>query len=270
MGVYYVAHLEEAPISGRRRFMAVSNEDVENMAKHSYQEIMREFGHQMLPASHRYTAFVRRVATRIIKAGGMENLDWEFHVIESPEANAFVIPGGKVFVFTGLLPIVKNEDGLATVLGHEIAHQLLGHHAERMSYGQFLSIIQMIVSIFFDPTFSGFNRMFLELGILLPNSRKCETEADHVGLQLMAQACFDPQAAIGVWERMAKLNKFKGSFEYLQTHPSSEGRIEKMRKWMPEAEQKRADSDCQQGRSSSSMIVGHQKITAYPSTIPAF
>ncbi|KAJ1657415.1 metalloendopeptidase [Dispira simplex] len=241
--VYYLAHLEEAPITGRRRFMAVSDKEMEIIAKQSYEEIMRQYGSHILPPTHRYSVFVRRVAERIIRASGMDTLNWEFYVIDSPERNAFVLPGGKVFVFTGILPVVKDADGLATVLGHEIAHQLAGHHAEKMSYGKFLQIIQFLVSFFVDPSFLSFNRLFLELGILLPNSRKCETEADMIGLQLMAQACFNPKAAVGLWQRMSDAES-QVNLEYLSTHPSSRGRIQRITDWLPDAEQKRIDSNC--------------------------
>ncbi|KAJ1954993.1 metalloendopeptidase [Dispira parvispora] len=241
--IYYLAHLEEAPITGRRRFMAVSDKEMEIIAKQSYQEIMEQYGSHILPPTHRYSVFVRRIAERIIRASGMDALNWEFYVIDSPEHNAFVLPGGKVFVFTGILPIVKDADGLATVLGHEIAHQLAGHHAEKMSYGKFLQIIQFLVSFFVDPSFMSFNRLFLELGILLPNSRKCETEADMIGLQLMAQACFDPKAAVGLWERMSEAES-QVNLEYLSTHPNSRGRIQRIKEWLPDAEQKMIDSSC--------------------------
>ncbi|KAJ1929780.1 metalloendopeptidase [Tieghemiomyces parasiticus] len=252
MLVYYVAHLEPAPISGRRRFMAVSPAEVEAMAKQSYEEIMDQYGDRILPANHNYTRFVKRVATRIIRASGMDvlgagpTMDWEFYVIDAPEMNAFVLPGGKVFVFTGILPVARDEDGLATILGHEIAHQLAGHHAEKMSYAKFLTIFQFLLQFFIDPNLVGLNRIALELGIMLPNSRKCESEADYIGLQLMAQACYDPTKSIGLWERMSQSeSRLHGKgFEYLQTHPSSQGRIDNLKKWLPEAEQKREDSNC--------------------------
>ncbi|KAI9142122.1 peptidase M48 [Paraphysoderma sedebokerense] len=122
-----------------------------------------------------------------------------FYVINAPVQNAFVLPGGKVFVFTGILPVVKNEDGLAVVLGHEIAHQVARHSSEKLSWLKVLMLAQFLLSFVFDTSLF-FNRMFLELGILLPFSRKMEVEADEIGLMLTAQACYDPREAIGLWQ----------------------------------------------------------------------
>ncbi|CAJ0750554.1 9365_t:CDS:2, partial [Entrophospora sp. SA101] len=117
--VYYVSHLEKVPITNRRRFMDVSPKQEEKLSQQAYHEVMEKYSNKILPLWDRRTKFVRQVAQDLVKVSGMNDLNWEFYVIDSPEKNAFVLPGGKVFVFTGILPIVKNEDGLAAVLGHE-------------------------------------------------------------------------------------------------------------------------------------------------------
>ncbi|KAF9438660.1 hypothetical protein BGZ76_006033 [Entomortierella beljakovae] len=230
------------PVSGRRRFIDVSVKQEEAMSKEAYNVIMKQYGHQLLPQSHPYTQYVERIARRIVKAAGMQNLDWEFHVINSDEKNAFVLPGGKVFVFTGILPIAENENGLATVLGHEIAHQLARHSAEKLSFTKVALFIGVIASVIFDPSFTMQNIM-MNLGMLLPFSRKCETEADQIGLQLMAQACFDPRESSRVWTRMASQERGP-SLAFLNTHPASKDRIHNMEKWMPEAIDTYKNSDC--------------------------
>ncbi|KAI8606657.1 peptidase family M48-domain-containing protein [Dissophora ornata] len=242
-GGYYVTHLETVPMTGRRRFMDVTPQQEEMMAKEAYKQVMSEFGHKMLPSNHPYTKYVERIAWRIIKAAGMENLDWEFHVIQSDEKNAFVLPGGKVFVFTGILPIAGNEDGLATVLGHEIAHQLARHSAEKLSFAKIAMFIGVIVAVVFDPSWS-MQRIMMELGMMLPFSRKCETEADQIGLLLVAQACFDPRESIQMWARMASQEKGL-SLAFLNTHPASKDRIHKLEQWMPEAMDTYNKSDCE-------------------------
>ncbi|GJJ75869.1 metalloendopeptidase OMA1, mitochondrial [Entomortierella parvispora] len=241
-GGYYVTHLETVPMTGRRRFMDVSKAQEEMMAKEAYNQVMHEYRNQMLPANHAYTQYVKRVAGRIIKAAGMQDLDWEFHVIHSDEKNAFVLPGGKVFVFTGILPIAENENGLATVLGHEIAHQLARHSAEKLSFTKIALFVGAIVAIVFDPSYTS-QRVLMELGMMLPFSRKCETEADQIGLQLIAQACFDPRESTKMWTRMS--NQEKGlSFAFLNTHPASKDRVVKLEQWMPEAMETWHKSDC--------------------------
>ncbi|KNE61562.1 hypothetical protein AMAG_06378 [Allomyces macrogynus ATCC 38327] len=239
--LYYVAHLEEVPISGRRRFMNVSTEREEQMAKTAYNQVMMQYGPHMLPATHPTTRTVERVATKIIRAAGMEDLRWEFHVIDSREQNAFVLPGGKVFVFTGILPVCKDENGLAIVLGHEIAHQMARHSAEKVSISLLVELARIAVTVFFDTSYR-MTGIFTELGLMRPFSRSMESEADHIGLLLAAQACYDPAAAVGFWQRMAA--KGESGPAFLSTHPAHRDRIEQIREWLPEAERRREMSNC--------------------------
>ncbi|KAF7726237.1 hypothetical protein EC973_008947 [Apophysomyces ossiformis] len=242
-GGYYVTHLEQVPVSGRRRFMDVTPRQEEAMAKQAYNEVMMQYGHRILSPHHPYTRFVSRVAKRLVRVSGMENMQWEFHVIDSPERNAFVLPGGKVFVFTGILPIVQNEDGMAAVLGHEISHQLARHSAEKLSFAKVLLAAQLTLALFgIDPSFI-FNQLTMNFLMLKPFSRKCETEADAIGLQLMAQACFDPLEAVNVWRRMERAGGAEIP-QFASTHPSHKNRIEFLQKQMPVALSKRAESDC--------------------------
>ncbi|CAO3571446.1 unnamed protein product [Mortierella alpina] len=237
-----ISRIWKLPMTGRRRFMDVSTSQEEMMAKEAYKQVMREYQNNVLPQNHPYTLYVKRVAQRIIQAAGMQNLDWEFHVIHSDEKNAFVLPGGKVFVFTGILPIAENENGLATVLGHEIAHQLARHSAEKLSFTKIALFLGVIVALVFDPSWST-QRIIMDLGMMLPFSRKCETEADQIGLQLIAQACFDPRESTRMWARMSAQERGP-NLSFLNTHPSSKDRIVKMQQWMPEALETWHKSDC--------------------------
>ncbi|KAI9026606.1 peptidase family M48-domain-containing protein [Phycomyces nitens] len=213
------------------------------MARQAYVEVMSQFRNRILPANHPYSIFVSRVAKRLVRVSGMDHMHWEFYVIDSPERNAFVLPGGKVFVFTGILPIVKNEDGMAAVLGHEIAHQLARHSAEKLSFAKILLAGQFtLMFLGIDPSFI-FNNITLNFMMMMPFSRKCETEADDIGLQLMAKACFDPEEATRVWERMEQASK-SAIPQFASTHPSNKNRIVHLEKKMPAAIEERNASDC--------------------------
>ncbi|KAI8811160.1 peptidase family M48-domain-containing protein [Cladochytrium replicatum] len=245
LGVYYFRHIEEVPISGRRRFIDVSPNVEQILARTAYSQIMQEFRGKILPPNHPYSRFVGRVAERIIRVAGMDDLKWEVHVIDSPQRNAFVLPGGKIFVFVGILPIVQNEDGMAAVLGHEVAHQVARHSAEKLSYTKGLLMLQFLLSLIIDPRIV-FDQTISEYGILRPFSRIAETEADYIGLKLMATACFDPRAALTMWERMKLVDGDRVAPEYMSTHPGHDTRIKKIEQWLPEAIQIRANSNCQQ------------------------
>ncbi|EPY52816.1 metallopeptidase Oma1 [Schizosaccharomyces cryophilus OY26] len=243
-GVYYFTHLEYVPISNRRRFNDVSLDFERKMAQSAYKEIMSQYGDRMLPSYHPTTLYVSRVLKRIIAVSGISDLKWELHVIRDPSANAFVLPGGKVFVFEGILPICQNEDGLAAVLGHETAHQVARHSSEKIAFTRAISCIFYLIAASLD--LSGqLSHLLLNFGLLLPFSRKMEGEADYIGLMLMSQACFDPEAARGMWERMsAAESSMGGALAFASTHPSSEKRIRKIQEWLPEAKGKLETSDC--------------------------
>ncbi|KAF2100365.1 spap14e8.04 protein, partial [Rhizodiscina lignyota] len=196
-------------------------------AKQMYNEVMEQNRGKLLSEWDPRTKMVHRVLERLIPSSGLTDQRWEVHVINDPEPNAFVIPGGKVFVNTGILPICKNDDGLATVLGHEIAHNLAHHAAERLSQAGILSGVAFI-SWFMTGIDIGLFRLVGNYAFSLPGSRQQESEADYIGLMMMAQSCFNPDAAIGLWDRMDKAEKVKVP-QFLSTHPSSHNRMDKMR-----------------------------------------
>ena len=185
---------------------------------------------------------VQRVLNRLIPHSGLQGEEWEIHVIDDPEKNAFVIPGGKVFVFSGILDVCQDDDGLAAVLGHEIAHNVAHHAAERMSAYWILLAIGFLGqwTIGVDP---GFFHFVTTLTFTLPGSRKEEREADYIGLLMMAESCYDPSAAMGLWSRMEKEEKGAPP-QFLSTHPSSLNRLDKIRGWLAEAQTRRENTDC--------------------------
>lgn len=215
------------------------------MGEQSYRQILQAERGKILPDRHPLTRTVDRVLQRLIPYSGLEGLDWKVHVIQDDQnANAFVIPGGKVFVYTGMLPICKNEDGIAAVLGHEIAHTVAHHPAERMS-SHFLSMgMVFLVALFFDVS-SQLSSIVLDLMWSLPNSRTQESEADQLGLMMMAKACYNPEAAADIWAAMQKREKMAvAPPQFMSTHPSSYNREEAIRGLLDKANDLYAENGC--------------------------
>jgi predicted Zn-dependent protease len=185
------------------------------------------------------------VGTRIAAATGKTDYQWEFKVIEEKQANAFCLPGGKVAVYTGILPITRDEAGLAAVLGHEVSHAIARHGAERVSQNLLVEVGlagTMAALSRGDPnTVKNVGAMLgagAAVGLLLPWGRAQESEADHLGLIYMAKAGYDPHAARDLWVRMAEASKGSGRPpEFLSTHPSEATRIKQIEAWLPEAMQ---------------------------------
>ena len=238
------------PITGRRQLDLVPNS---TMLATSFQEYDKFLKEHKLSTNEEETQMVKRVGTRIEKAveqyfqgrGLSQQLDgyaWEFNLVEDKEANAWCMPGGKVVVYTGILPITKNEAGLATVMGHEIAHAVARHGNERMSQALLAQMGGLALAVALDQYPSETNQLWMavygmgaQVGILLPYSRLQETEADHLGLIFMAMAGYDPHQAVDFWQRMAKMKDGKAPPEFLSTHPSDEARIKKIEEFLPEA-----------------------------------
>ncbi len=192
----------------------------------------------------RAVEIVRRVGERIAQAANRRDYRWEFRVIDDDSMiNAFALPGGKVAVYTGLFPVAMDESGLAAVLGHEVAHAIARHAGERMSQGLLLQLGAVGMQAAMggaDPVTRDLVLQALglgaQVGVILPFSRAQESEADHIGLILMAKAGYDPEAALHLWERMEKAGG-KAPPEFLSTHPSYGTRQAQIRRWLPEARQ---------------------------------
>ena len=188
---------------------------------------------------------MQKVGRRIAAVANLPGAQWEFVVFDSKEANAFCLPGGKVGVYTGILQVTKNEAGLATVIGHEVAHAVARHGGERISQALLLqtgeSLLGKAISTA-DPKIQTATLLAYgvgaTVGVQLPYSRLQESEADHIGLIYMARAGYDPREAIAFWQRFAEYNRAQGSANvptFLRTHPLDEKRIEQMKVWLPEA-----------------------------------
>ncbi|TKA76424.1 hypothetical protein B0A55_05197 [Friedmanniomyces simplex] len=231
-----------------------------------YQQTMQEFGSKLMSPDSREHRMVQRVMNRLIPHSGLAGEEWEVHVIDDPMQNAFVIPGGKVFVFRGILDVAQGDDGLAAVLGHEVAHNVAHHAAERMSQGlPVLVLLLLLWGLGLDP---GFGNMALNLAFTLPGSRKQEQEADYIGLMMMSESCYDPRAAMGLWSRMEQEEKAAPP-QFLSTHPSSHNRLGLIEGWLPKAEQELEASDCGMltGYESGLITKAYERKDALPQTI---
>jgi predicted Zn-dependent protease len=226
---------QTAPITGRQQLMLVSSDEENRMGIEAYQQILQK---EKVSRDPQLNALVRRVGERIAAVVNRSDFAWEFRVIENDAANAFALPGGKVAVYTGIFAYTQTEAGLAVVMGHEVAHALARHGGERMSRSLIaqlgLSAVQMGLSTN-DPVILQGIGLAYGVGVELPFDRSQESEADHIGLILMARAGYDPRQAIPFWERMSSAQQGKGPPEFLSTHPSGETRIAQLHEWMPEA-----------------------------------
>jgi predicted Zn-dependent protease len=230
---------QTVPITGRSQLMILPEGEELQMGLSSYQEVLKNSKVSNDPALN---AQVTRVGTRIARATERD-YQWEFKVLEDPQVNAFCLPGGKVAVYTGILPITRDDAGLAAVLGHEVAHAIARHGGERVSQQLLVNTSLSAVQV----GLAGGNPAMVQsvaallgagasVGLLLPWSRGQESEADHLGLIYMAKAGYHPSAAKDLWVRMADASKGQGRpFEFLSTHPAPETRIQQIEGWIPEA-----------------------------------
>ena len=238
------------PITGRRQLDFIPDNEMMAMSYQQYGEFLKA---NAVSADKEKTATVKKVGVRIqgaveryFKNQGMSSqlsdYQWEFNLIESEEVNAWAMPGGKVVVYTGLLPVAKTEAGLAVVMGHEIAHAVAKHGDERMSQALLTQMGGVALSEALKNKPEKTQTLWLsiygagaQLGVLLPYSRTQESEADHLGLIFMAMAGYDPNEAVVFWERMSAQKSGAAPPEFLSTHPSDSTRISDMRKLISEA-----------------------------------
>lgn len=234
-----LAGCAHAPYTDRSQFILLSRSREMSLGVEAAQDILKKDTQSTDP---RYVEPVQRSGRRIADASGETDFDWEFHVIDAPDTvNAFALPGGKVFVYTGLFALTATEPELATVIAHEAGHVIARHGAERMSLGVVAQLGQQVAGTLLGAGSSATMQAFMvaygvgaNVGVILPFSRAQEYEADHIGLILMAKAGYDPEVALDFWTKMAAQSK-DAPPEYLSTHPSDENRIEAIKELLPEA-----------------------------------
>lgn len=241
-------------ITGRSQLKLVPEAEINAMAQQQYRQFLST--NRVVGSSNsRDAAMVKRVGQRVASAveryfaskglsQELNGFNWEYNLVQDNSANAWCMPGGKIVVYTGLLPITQNEAALAVVMGHEVTHAVLGHGNERMSQGLAQQLGGAALSIALANRPAETQNLFLNaygvgstVGLILPFSRKHELEADRYGLIFTAMAGYNPQEAINLWQRMEKASKGNKPPEFLSTHPNEGRRIENLRKYMDEAMQ---------------------------------
>jgi predicted Zn-dependent protease len=238
VGLLMIVACQTVSQTGRSQFIVVSESQELQLGDEAYQEVLTK---SRLSTRSDWQAQLRRVGQRIAAVADRPEYKWEFNVIQGKDVNAFALPGGKVAFWEGMMPVAQDDNGIAVVMGHEIAHALARHGAERMSQEMGVQAIGQILSLGVGKVSPGLHDDFLKVyglgasvGVLMPWGRAQESEADQIGLTLMAKAGYDPAAAVAFWQRMSKVAGDKPP-EFLSTHPSDETRIEQIKAWLPEA-----------------------------------
>ncbi|MCO6453767.1 MAG: M48 family metallopeptidase [Pirellulaceae bacterium] len=228
-----------APITGRKQLLLMPEENEVALGLSAYEEVVN----QETPSSNgQYIELVNRVGHRLAEVSGRPDYKWEFRVLASDQMNAFCLPGGKVAIYEGILPVCANEAGLAVVMSHEVAHALARHGGERMSQNYAVDGVKQAVNYVLQKHEQQQREMVLkaygvasEYGVILPYSRKHESEADHMGLMMMSRAGYDPAEAPQFWLRFAAMTAGTKPPEFLSTHPSDERRSRDLQALLPEA-----------------------------------
>lgn len=219
--------------------MLIPEQNEITMGAQAFSDVTKE---QSGPTNPKYEELVRRVGMRIADVSDRTDYQWETRVVASPEQNAYCLPGGKIVVYDGILPVCNNEAGLAVVMSHEVAHVLARHGGERMSQQSAINGLQTAVGYAMRNKEQVSRDIFMKAygmattyGVILPYSRKHESEADHIGLMLMARAGYDPSEAPRFWTRFSAANNGEKPAEFLSTHPADSRRASDLEKLLPEA-----------------------------------
>ncbi|MEM7186609.1 MAG: M48 family metallopeptidase [Bacteroidota bacterium] len=237
------------PFTGKKTLALVPNSQLFPMAFQQYDQFLSE---NKVVTGTKQSQMITRVGQKIATAserwltangysGYLKDYAWEYKLVDDPTVNAWCMPGGKIVFYTGILPIAQNEAGVAAIMGHEVAHALANHGQQRMSAGQLqaLGAVAGNVALSKDPKNQEiFNQAYgigSTVGVMLPFSRGHESEADRIGLTLMAIAGYDPIVAADLWRRMKENSGGQAPPEFLSTHPSSDTRIRNITEWSPQA-----------------------------------
>lgn len=232
-------HRQKTPVTHRVEHVSLTDAQQMKLGAQEYAKTLRQNRARIVASGPQY-AEVQRVAARIESVARRDkpNFVWKVSLIRKNEANAFCLPGGKIVVYTGILPLTGNDAGLATVLGHEVAHATAEHVAERIEREHLTEVAATIIAggVAFTPGQFLRIQALLGVGATLPFSRSQESEADHIGLVYMARAGYDPRQALAFWKRMQRASQGREPPEFLSDHPSDARRVARVRGWLPEAE----------------------------------
>ncbi|KAL7662530.1 Peptidase M48 domain-containing protein [[Candida] zeylanoides] len=265
-------NLERAPVTGRVRLLWVPHWLERKIGDYSYRQILAQYRHQLVPPSDPAYARVSRVMNRLLEAaaargsapsalgggpggaagagapGALGGAAWQIHIVNAPAEppNAFILPNGKIFIFSSILPVCRDDDGLATVLSHELSHQLARHTAEQLSKQPLY--LALSVALYAATGVDWLSDVVVNGALRMPASREMETEADRIGCDLMARSCFSLGEAVRFWQRMEQWEQRAASpgalVEFFSTHPGTPRRIANIEHWMPELRQTQEASGC--------------------------
>ncbi len=244
----FVLSCNTNPFTGKQTLALVPNSQILPMAFQQYEEFLNtnkvlkntSEANMVKSVGQKISKAAKRYLTANGYAGYLKDYRWEYNLVKDKQVNAWCMPGGKIVVYTGILPITKTEAGLAAVMGHEVAHALANHGQQRMSAGQLQALGAVAGNVAFmdNPENQAiFNTAYgvgSDIGVMKPFSRGHESEADKIGLTLMAIAGYDPIESVRLWERMSKQGG-QAPPEILSTHPSNQTRIDNIKGWIPEA-----------------------------------
>jgi predicted Zn-dependent protease len=249
VGCFLSGACSTVPVTGRQQLSLISSSEMLSISNREYDDFLK--ANKVVAAGDNRTVMMKHVGRKIQSAVeqyfrqnslSLSGYSWEFNLVDDKEANAWCMPGGRVVVYTGMLPLTRNEVGLAVVMGHEIAHAVAEHGDERMSQGLLAQLGGAALSQALAEKPQETQQLWMtvfgvgvEYGALLPFSRVQESEADHLGLIFMAMAGYDPNQALTFWQHMAQQNKGQAPPEFMSTHPSDESRIATIREELPEA-----------------------------------
>jgi predicted Zn-dependent protease len=243
--VLFFTHRQTTPVTHRVQHVGLTDKQQMQLGSEEYAKTLKEDRAQIISSGTGYTQ-VQRVARRIEAVAQRDKPEfvWKVTLLRKDEANAYCLPGGKIVVFTGILPLTRTDAGLATVLGHEVAHATAEHVAERLEREKLTKIAVAIVAGGIAVTPAQYAHVVALLGVggeaaSLPFSRKQESEADHIGLIYMARAGYDPHQAVAFWKRMLRASRGKEPPEFASDHPSTARRVKQVEGWLPEAEHAR-------------------------------
>ncbi len=250
-GFVLVKGCQEGPF-GRRQVVGLTPQQEASLGLQSFQQVLAQERGNVLPEDAAISEAVTQIGRRLAASSAdpaflravklkPQQFQWEFRVVRSRQINAFCLPGGKVVVYTGIIPVCKDYDGLATVMGHEIGHALAHHGAERIAQQELVNIGTVAAAASMSDRSPREQQAIMaalglgsQFGILLPFSRSHESEADHLGLLLMADAGYDPRSAAAFWQRMERMAGTQRA-EFTSTHPSHATRIHNIEGWRGEA-----------------------------------
>lgn len=263
---FYLFNLHEAPFTHRLRFIWIPFWIETKIGDYSYRQIMSQYGSMILPHLNPLYGRISSIMNKLLATAIANNEDqtqkrhlkelhWEINIIQNDSLppNAFILPNGKIFIFSSILPICENDDGLATVLSHELSHQLAQHSSEQLSSQPFYMFLSAV--LYSMTGVSWFNDLLINGLFTMPASREMETEADHIGCEILAKSCFNPDQSVKFWERMGReeqnlTRKMGGSAtnsilgQWFSTHPATTKRIHDIEEWLPKLREMRESSGC--------------------------